>query len=1093
MISGAVTPSLINATATFLGCSVGIEFYGNDDTNLPEHGQNVYNAWMEMAEEYLISDPEYVGFSAWAYVYRIFATSPPVGGVWETDDEFVVCGIVNPSYKMGDPEPDPIWLGETQIERNCSFSFSGVKAMGNVGTQQYNWRESPRRWLDQYVSYKWISDGNTYVSCQIGDLGASGYLPLGEEEELDLGPAVANVAMSIAMHRGDVAGASYATFSELSVSDDDVNISVPTFYEYSFGGATPTWTRTPGSNDNWVAEISTQSYTVKTIGGLNQTPTGHGIWTHVVGPVKYHINSHRYGPNTGVEYSPEPQFDVGLRYHVDEENVSTVWLSPNMTHGPFTKVELVTAVGPGPQTGLFSINDPYIRVRGEWYEDEDNHEFHEIEDETGTKIVTQNDMDGYIVVAPIDVDSLDSDSGNYLINGLTLEFKNVKIDIPDDCPDRPTYWYPMAYGEGDIVSASFHPEDNGVFFVGNGYYNEEGVLVKSEEPFVIKNPTITRDLDHVKYDRFNFMASKSPSGKLNPDWPIMLQANKNREDDHDEWLAEVPYEDVIQWPHRYLRIKFDKMPELADKKTIVLKLHYSQVSFSDPNYTCHEHRFGECGEWEWSRTQTSFEFKGKLEKKGEGGEAIIDLAQLIRNKITKLNFVDKVTIVLPSVEGEYIFPSNGTGLECIKTKTGDEPEVLINAAIDPWNWTKNFVGFHFFTEGMMGFNLEYGYEQYEDGMRGLKGTQYRQPCPSSSVTKDFSYAKIVKRLVNELSWQEGVIVDWLDDDVKEKTVDKKQRQLCEFYWWDLARGNGLYSLDGTIKLHKKVRNQVGLGHLPFHTQLINGEYQTQGIVTGLVYDDKYQVQEETEGLKIILWGKDTKNNTPWKQVSEINIGPNGFFNSLPAPTKDIIYALGAEDQIVRILGNFYNREVINSFFFYIKSVLDKTSIFKKQYLIIVAADIDKRIHVFRSQDNGKTFPEAIQLHTHSPSFFNSEPNELFTNNGIFLLDDYGITAQEEIVHMTIDGDYPSLFNRGSKVFLLYIKDGNLYCSVSFDKGKTFGVTEILIDSNVKEHHYPSGIFLDDGTILVAYQGSDSSIKTKFSYDGGRSWQVEEGE
>jgi hypothetical protein len=374
---------------------------------------------------------------------------------------------------------------------------------------------------------------------------------------------------------------------------------------------------------------------------------------------------------------------------------------------------------------------------------------------------------------------------------------------------------------------------------------------------------------------------------------------------------------VTNWDNgRIVQLKFNTWPAAAEDETVTLTVNYSTVIIEDPCYTCHEHRFGALGSWQYERTTAMEVFSGVLTS---SGTVLFDLGLMPRDKARCLQHVDSISIALPAVAGEYVLDSSH-GLDLIADPSTHGysseayPRLRVNPAIDPWNWDADYSGFADTYEGVMGLNLVYGYEDKERVMRGMKQTQRRQHCPANQQQDDINFAKVLSRLADELSWQEGLTCTYDSASVDAALTDEDDVTLTGLYWWDLRRDSGEYKPGASdeITAGPRVHTWDDLEHIPFVPTTILSEYCTQGVAHGMAYAGG-EVSRGGGGSSDTTTAYDYQlvylDGTTWVPCGSFEPDPAGRWVTPPAPEKDRTYGVKPPTGSVISLGEFANREL----------------------------------------------------------------------------------------------------------------------------------------------------------------------------------------
>lgn len=1079
--------SFESVSASYLGCIATISLYAVDSSPgppfqapffWPEKAVAAFNAWHDEYFEPWVGEDFAVMVVA---CYKVAIAGPDS----EYEEDYVCIGWASTAF--GPPPHRSVYIGKTSFDFNVSFFTQDIYAKAGVQTKTYNYRESPRPYKeDEYFVGKWVAGENSKVGVSVtsddlsSGMSLTSPLSYNEGEEVEIGGSAGQLAVSSTHKQFYKVDTNYFVVKDVVCTDENIEVELRDFDDYSTNGTT--WTRT-SEGAKFRAFVSGGSYQVKWLPDSGASSrANHGFYTHIVGPIRYHIDAHRYAPESGFDYDSEIEFDVGLRKHIAGAITQVQYIKPNETTDWFTKVDIVSSAGVVEQTGMYHFDDwsAYVKVRDQWYDDEENHEGVEAEGVVGGREITVDDRRGYIV-CPTVQKTFDEDVEEYFFPAFTLQLSSIDIDIPEGCPYRPSKWQ-------GVTGVNISGDDTEVWTA------------------TIPESTVSRTLVHRKNLRLQRMASKpDPEENLDRDWPIQSKANEYTDNDDAEWAIAVPYEDVTDFDSiRTLALSFESYPAGAVGKEVKIKLDYSLIVIHDPNYTCHKHSFGEEGEFEYTLSNHSHEFSGELVLPGT---VYFDLAELKRSNTVNLQRVNKITITLP-VAGEYEI----SDLKLVYPDPQDHgfagyPDVNIIPSIDPWRWFNDFVGFAVVSEGMTVMNLSYGFEQFQRLMKGLKGIQYRRHCPDSILTNDLTYAKPLSRLINELNFREGWLAAYLDEAIDENMTDDEDVSIGQLYWWDLKRGTGDYSVPEEVLAGKRVGAFGGFHVIPFAPITIHGFYHTGGVLSGMAYGKDGKIVRSEGGTSYSdihpnkLWQSSDEGQS-WKKIGSFAPDASGRYVSPPGPVHEVVYGIGESEELVQAVGNFVNRQIR-----WQEVPLpfgeDSTSCFDiKENLVFVIYSLGgtlKLIYTSPADRYWKGNPKQISYDlpkTIHESTMGS-PSGLSTANSviyIYHVSQEGVErfisnnlcasfSEQKVIDMDIDVVKFYAFNSNGVQFgFATDNSGDLYCVVSnnfFDTSEKH-----KIKSGVNPQSQPSGYF-SHGMVYCYIVGDD--VECHKSMDMGKTW------
>jgi len=341
----------------------------------------------------------------------------------------------------------------------------------------------------------------------------------------------------------------------------------------------------------------------------------------------------------------------------------------------------------------------------------------------------------------------------------------------------------------------------------------------------------------------------------------------------------------------------------------------------DPCYTCHEHRYGEYGEFEYqkipSQTATYDNDYIGVPLRGTGLQTFyIDLrcpheGNLVRGALQHVDYIEISGFPVPDT-GTHSWTMNFGNLELT-----DGPVVGTNPGethlcLDfkrAWDWSSNFFGLAGLHDGASILAIQYGTEDYEKRERGLKYTQLQQHCPLSEATTDLTYCKDLGTLAAELSLQEGFDASFSLSNYDSRFKDADGNYLfgpTEAKWWWLR-----YVPDGTVPLSDAcvVRSAEIVPGVPYKFHL---EHFLQGKFHGLLKTAGGLIRDRSSSGPTVT-GRNTETEATYSG-GPFSSDVHGRWKSEPVPEDDWLYdvVVGSESSNGMLITNRSYTELTGS-------------------------------------------------------------------------------------------------------------------------------------------------------------------------------------
>ena len=1003
-------------------------------------------------------------FKGWLYEAKVL-----VGN--NTQSQYKCYGRITDEF--ADPPGSGFYyfFGDTEWSLSASIEATPIQATATITDAVKSKRSSPLRWIDRSGAFGITAGEGNYVTATLGSMSVSDAIDTTEIRTLVIGLGSAN-APALGKAKTEIQG--------VSVSNGLVPCDFSTLHQWLILNTHEAVYSTTQPENAYSHLYGTSGGTLQydaiaPNGGLpnsNGMVCGGTIRCIHVGLIHPILHASLFAPEADFDLPGGARFDLGIQIcnSLDEEGEpihETIWFSPG---DPFsTYYNIYSVVGPGADNtnfispigryriapgGMYCLPDP------DWLEDY-NLSLSIINEETGAIDDEQTNDIGSLAIPCM---NLSPNASTPFSDCITLLWQDVNIDIPEGQTIRPSFWQSVSNVIVDV-------EDNSIWDV-----------------ISTSNPSITRTFVNRWYSRMEYCASRLPDGSnYDPDWVRQLKANANTSNDIQEWIDAVPIEDETCWLADWLRLSFSIFPEAAINQTMRTVISYSTVSIDDPCYTCFEHRVGQEGEFEFTRTPGNIiSIAAKVE---EGGVVNFDLGYLKRSNFVNLNHVDSITFYLPKVIGQYKIESL---LNCRHT-SNTRNKFEAQPALDPYNYKEDFAGIALDIGGMETADIPNGTENKIRGVMGLQQTQYVQHCPDQeSELPDPTYAKPLSRIVNEFNFLPGFIASY-DGSVFQ---DEDGAILATPYLWDLRRYDAKWDLD-VYPLQGCIMVKTLTTLAPLIQTTVNAYYCYGGSIQGLVFNggervlggSEYSDPKQDDSLSIKVWGREKDNNgaylTDWQIVSSCETDSCGRFTTYPGYLKNWDYSLNGDTEnptiIVLNIRDYTPGEVI------VEGLIKLSSIYKKGYGLF-CTDVTGEIELYKTKNGFKNIELVTTQEDKGPSLYYLYNFKLGTNNHIVDLTNSGSqnTGVESLMNIG-SGINPVFHVSNKRLFCFYIDGTSLYSTVSNDGGETFKAP-VEVVSDVKTNQYVSAITRDDGVVLVGYHvDGDNTIYMMKSINGGKSW------
>lgn len=788
------------------------------------------------AHEHALNDPPPPGMGpvgCWVgsyFHYRVSIIAPGMMGadevdlyIWLGDNWSPIINIPGLGFPTGS-----VLCDADEFNLAVSISVTGLFLKGQLGDLSGDNRNI-LDYTDEYVDYKWYSDGNTSSSITIsgggiaetrtGDWGTWG---AGDEVDILVGENF-GCLYQIELRVGED-GKQFAAIADIQWGDGAISTGGIEKL-YSTNGTT--WSRTvPGSGNYWYF-YNDQNAIIPMRAGTTVTTgcdwSGTSLAPYIV---EYKASAE------SAAYFDEEGAALGLRFMSNY----IVWDDEDTYH--IEPVENGTTV----VQSVSSWNEDYP---AEWqkltsrniivYENEaDRVAFGDDLGETDTPI-SQSDAQCRIPIPRLDATSLelDSYSGLFWANfGAIVHQDNLSVNVPVSGSNRPSLWTSSTV----MVDGT----DNDLWTLGA---SSTGNIVQ-------------RDFVTWVYDRLNRLAGGYTAGnEYNDAWYWSYKANLGISitGDDPDWHTAKPVEDRTNWSnYRYFKVNITS--EIAGEVT--LQVGYTVPQISDPFYSCADYRFDEF-EVAYSSYSLTWTFDITI------GDNLIVIDKFLNNESInpigdyRLQIVDTVTFTLPdnpAAGNTYDITLNDITLiqdpgDGYHTEPSTHVEIRSKRN---WQWYgNNSVGVHAYIDGAPAMEIDYG--QSINKEYGIPSTQRIEHCPTTQdQSSRLDTAKPASAAIMDFDYNEGFEASSYYDTVKDSSGNKDidGNYLCNFYFWDLHPN---YTQRAAATIDVSGCKQVGQYRIPAGAKVsIWLMAHPRGRIHGLVLtsDRTAVLRSESTGLRI---------------------------------------------------------------------------------------------------------------------------------------------------------------------------------------------------------------------------------------------------
>lgn len=764
--------------------------------------------------------------------------------------------------------PGDYILYDKNPEIDVTCSFTGISLRGvinNINTEDRGLMD----FTDLDVSYTWaLDEGATgSITCE----GVTLTCIIEDPEDFLVQMNTGNLSIAFAVQADPTVmetGISYGGITAISWSGAELPLGAIDLYSNGMSYAVPdtdhgneTWSRV---SDNSPFHVIGSPISIQKTGV--GTPTGSPFWTGLVSMpyiVEFNPISGEFSDSDGVTIDYESPYvewvlnEGGNQWSVNDWTAVPIVYSGNT--GAITQINNNWQF-PWERQKFNSLN-MYANVTAQWREL--NREVVGVGDLIGNP--NQNDRKCGIYVHPI--------------NG----------DLTSTSP-----WFPMlGFTHFDTLDL-LDPAKNFSTFTGTNV----DVVNNTTWTVTAANPVVQRNFLTRYWLRMDRCSTPWVDGQeVMPDWPIILKANTATGEDPD-WLVTIPNEDPFSWQEwKYMRVDIDAPKEAK----ITVEINYSNVSVTDPCYTCAEHRWDE---FEYTRTQHVLNYD--INVASGFASYFVDFA-LPKEKVVpvgqyRMQIIDNVKIHLPDGVDDVWTLSHwylvlDPGLDPVR----NEPTYHIEARYKrAWNWrATNWFGFGAVVDGVDAMELDYGYGHNQNEKK-LLYIQRSQHCPDSEATGEIDSAKPLSRLVNEINYLEGWDAQYFTPETMPENMDADLNQLGTFYWWCL-RNNHIIQAHNTINMDGALvvgRHTVVAGI----KNVINHFKFPDGKLHGLAFN-KNKTRRVRSKMGVYIWSKYL--NEDWQFVEKAISDEHGRYVSTPLKEKDYTYSVDGTSYSLTVVNDSY--------------------------------------------------------------------------------------------------------------------------------------------------------------------------------------------
>ncbi|MGE4406384.1 hypothetical protein [Pseudomonas sp.] len=614
--------------------------------------------------------------------------------------------------------------------------------------------------VERVLKEVWYADANATVTVTAtlpdgSQLQVSGSLAeAGQEVELGT-----NFALSFGwtIHRYDYSDVVYARVSDIKWGDQAVDLSNLDLYNPGSDAPDsyyPNWGRTQTQencfrigNDGGAATWS-HNYQLGSVVNLGWMGT---VWA----PLWVHFR-----PRTG-------KFADDISYpDIIVEGTPVVWdeSSGAFVADPFTGEKEVIH-----QRKSFEFEREWRRLSGNnmylrWQRQDMRDKGEDVGSDDDPNL---NNQACALIFHPINVSDLEGDPTGEWPAFVTVSHEAPIQVVKPPGIDRPADWTGSGGLEPDGVN-------NDLWHVAAGSENPAATLVLATRKWARLNRIVWQD-------------ENLPGMMKHRD--LLIINRPNLDDVGGEYLdpedERIPENEWHWQNYAYARLQM-KAPRDAD---VEIEVHYSTVTASDPCYPTLEP-----GEFSWSRQQHQVKYLVSIPQTPQGQDwssVVFDLALPHEGDVAPtLYHVDQITVRIlgtaPSDE-DWEFDDIYLLDQYWNAEWGDEPTSYFQVrGYDPWDFLSDYTGFGAVVCGLRCLNIPYGYEEYERVESSLKQRQkWRSRVEGANI---MDYAKPLRRLKDEVSWQRGWTATYHDPEESAANKDADGNKLVgTFRWWDLLR------------------------------------------------------------------------------------------------------------------------------------------------------------------------------------------------------------------------------------------------------------------------------------------------------------------
>jgi len=1030
------SPSVTSVYAGIGNAGVGIGFYGTvwsyaDFDDPPANwfwsrgGQGDWNA---EAQASVIAMAAEIGshgafdvcvVACWQSYARVTGVAPI------PDDEEL--GYFSTGGWMEDDTSTWHHVGETSWELAASFSIEDLKVYGEVSNAELPKRSSPRSFRDRDAQVKWLADGTSTVTANLGSLSATNPITW---------DGVGNISMGFTYAAAPSINTDYGLVSDLTFSESSVSTDLSLISYWSQGSTPWVWDLDePETYNHWHAYGVGQTLHLQRTKDGGTTGAGTAVECIFKGPIRFNIDAGRFGASAE-GYPSGIRFSTGITYYdADEDETTVVWFDPGLSDW-YHQFTFQLAGGSPPDVSGYKLpNSFYVKVDTEWADLANERLSITVNHDAGTETIRCD-------YAPFGIPSIEA--GNFTEEpywgpALIIDHEDVNLDIPPGYSERPTSWV----GAGGLTISE---ADNGVWII-------------SDEA---KTPNVTRTLATRYWLRMDRLASQPGAAEAqSPSWVYLQKANQRSDDDDPTWLIEVPVEDVTNYDNStILRIGFSEMPQDAENWDITLTLTYSTIVVHDTFYVSREWRFVN-SDWRYDRSTANVSFIANITTRddGVGGDVYVDLALPADFTYPPcLQHVDSITLELPTVPGTWELEQYELIADPSDHDYESYPHAIAQPAIDAWDWFDDYCGFGMTYEGKECLNIVYGVEDSstpysrEKTQRGMKqhGELHQSPDHVGPAS-DVCYAKTLESLGDEINYQQQWLATYnpntnvteaitgVDPEGEEATIGSGP------YWWDLERAGGDVISTGLgfdAALHVKTIDTHVAQLLPvtlyakYHLHGRGQGLATQGNHRHRGSDDLGASSDDASQHAFKVWriSDANRDGTPddgasWEQVGSCEPAKSGRLRTNPVMENGYSYAIsyGDDGQKNVFAGCKYDGPLTTREYGVARVLSARSG-------GMIVEHTDNVIYVFYFDGW-----DVTHVYTAPPDLWYSEGTTLSP---------YALPRTDV---KNCDGSPSGYVVDSGFVYLYYIDDGDLYRVVSEDWGASWGdATEVIIDQNIEK-------------------------------------------